>query len=90
MSPRRNRRDRSGEDGEDDRPLGGGLPAPAPPGWKAVTITRERALKNYVCPGCGGAIPAGTPHVAAWRLGEDEHRRHWHRSCWDRERPRFA
>jgi len=47
--------------------------------------------KTYRCPGCGGDIPPGVPHVVAWT---EEHlfgaaaglaeRRHWHRQCWGR------
>ena len=47
--------------------------------------------KTYRCPGCGGDIPPGVPHLVAWT---EEHlfgseaglaeRRHWHPQCWRR------
>ena len=52
-------------------------------------IRAERALKVYRCPGCGGDIEPGTPHVAVWAADDffgDDHaladRRHWHTHCW--------
>ncbi|SNS52271.1 hypothetical protein SAMN06309944_0634 [Micrococcales bacterium KH10] len=47
--------------------------------------------KEYVCPGCGRKIAAGTAHVAAWRSESIwgaqaalDDRRHWHTGCWQR------
>ena len=84
MSPRRNRREREREPG-DERPLGTNLPLRAPPGWHARAIQPERAVKDYVCPGCNQYIRPRTAHVAAWRDGEEDLRRHWHTPCWKRE-----
>ncbi|KQB86368.1 hypothetical protein [Corynebacterium lowii] len=51
------------------------------------TITAERALKEYRCPGCHQVIPVRTAHVVAWREDEGaQERRHWHRSCFARFR----
>ena len=46
------------------------------------------AVKDYVCPGCGGTVVQGTAHVVVWRadsiFGDRaiEDRRHWHTGCW--------
>lgn len=84
MSPRRNYPKKRRQPDEEERPLDLGLVVAAPPGWKALVITKERAVKEYRCPGCDHEIRAGVEHVVAWRLGEDEHRRHWHTGCWQR------
>ncbi|MEW6974337.1 ATP/GTP-binding protein [Trueperella pyogenes] len=47
------------------------------------------AAKEYLCPGCHGAIRVGEAHVVAWtedswfgaQAGQ-EARRHWHTACW--------
>jgi hypothetical protein len=55
----------------------------APDGdWVVRTVSGEAAAKTYRCPGCDHEIAAGTPHVVAWRVGEESNRRHWHRPCW--------
>ncbi|MBT1017685.1 hypothetical protein KJY77_00795 [Canibacter sp. lx-72] len=53
-------------------------------------IPAKRALKNYVCPGCGGNIAPGVAHTVAWRsdyiMGDSAaiaERRHWHLRCWN-------
>lgn len=56
-------------------------------------VSADRAIKAYVCPGCGNQIPPGTGHVVAWpedpgltgQPGLDE-RRHWHNHCWRLQR----
>lgn len=57
--------------------------------WHVQPISTPQALKPYRCPGCGGAVEAGTAHVVVWRadgvLGDRadlEARRHWHERCW--------
>lgn len=52
-------------------------------------VSALQAVKEYVCPGCGGTIAVGTAHLVAWRadgvLGEAADlaaRRHWHTHCW--------
>ncbi|SEC58482.1 hypothetical protein SAMN04489806_3279 [Paramicrobacterium humi] len=57
--------------------------------WNVQPISADRALKDYVCPGCGGAVSIGTAHLVTWRadgvLGEAADlaaRRHWHTHCW--------
>lgn len=57
--------------------------------WSVQPLSAERAMKDYVCPGCGGTIPPGTAHVVVWRadgvLGDAADlaaRRHWHQHCW--------
>ncbi|HEU0256262.1 MAG TPA: hypothetical protein VFQ96_00315 [Microbacteriaceae bacterium] len=57
--------------------------------WHVRPMTAERALKSYVCPGCGRAVEPGTGHLVVWRaqgvLGDAADlagRRHWHAACW--------
>ncbi|MDJ1372650.1 hypothetical protein [Gulosibacter molinativorax] len=52
-------------------------------------IRAERAVKVYICPGCGRDVLPGTAHVAVWQadsiMGDDSalaDRRHWHNQCW--------
>jgi hypothetical protein len=54
----------------------------APPGWQARGVRAQGAVKEYRCPGCNHEIRLGTAHVVAWRHADEEHRRHWHRGCW--------
>ena len=81
MSPRRARRRV-----DDPRPLrteGDAVTEEGPDGdWVVRPITSGAAVKDYRCPGCDHTIPTGTPHVVAWRVGEEDARRHWHRPCW--------
>lgn len=66
----------------------------AGPGGDSYQVQRVGPSDRvYRCPGCNRDIPAGTPHVVAWReeslLGWDsgvEARRHWHEACWGRAR----
>jgi hypothetical protein len=69
-------------------------------GWKRTETRRgrefyvqplsaDRAVKEYLCPGCGLGIEPGIPHLVIWRadgvLGDDADlaaRRHWHNHCW--------
>ena len=94
MVPRSNRR----RDDEEYQPLD---PERVLAGWKRLVVKRDgewhvqpmtgaNAVKTYVCPGCGGEIRIGSPHLVAWRadgiLGPAEDlaaRRHWHRRCWE-------
>lgn len=94
MVPRSNRR----RDDEEYQPLD---PDRLLAGWKRLVVKRDgewhvqpmtgaNAVKVYVCPGCGGEIAVGTPHLVAWRadgiLGEADDlagRRHWHTRCWE-------
>lgn len=56
-------------------------------------VPADRALKSYVCPGCGSVVKPGLAHVVVWpeepgfgyRSGLDE-RRHWHSHCWRLQR----
>ena len=81
MSPRRAKR-------RDDEPrplLLGSLPTTEqhPDGeWHVRRLSAEAATKVYRCPGCQQDVKPGTPHVVAWRTGEEDHRRHWHTPCW--------
>ncbi|MEL5990304.1 hypothetical protein ACOKGD_06515 [Microbacterium phosphatis] len=52
-------------------------------------VSGARAEKTYTCPGCGGTIDIGVPHLVVWRedgvLGAAADlaaRRHWHTHCW--------
>ena len=66
----------------------------APDGeWVVRTVSGSGAVKVYRCPGCDQEIVAGLPHIVAWRVGEEDSRRHWHRPCWlarSRRRTRVA
>lgn len=57
--------------------------------WTVQPISAAHATKDYVCPGCGRGVEAGTAHVVVWRadgvLGDAADlaaRRHWHPHCW--------
>lgn len=57
--------------------------------WRVQPIAPARAVKEYKCPGCAGAVHAGVAHVVVWRsdsiMGEASalaDRRHWHVQCW--------
>ncbi len=52
--------------------------------YEVVPIAGARAVKTYRCPGCDHEIRSGTPHVAVWRVEDDDgaDRRHWHTPCW--------
>lgn len=50
--------------------------------WHVRFITGSSSTKTYRCPGCDQEIRPATPHIVAWRFGEEDHRRHWHRPCW--------
>lgn len=57
--------------------------------WTVQPVGAGQAQKPYTCPGCGGVIALGVPHVVVWRadgiLGEAADlaaRRHWHTHCW--------
>ena len=41
-----------------------------------------QATKEYLCPGCNHAIPAGTGHLVVVPLEAPDLRRHWHAPCW--------
>jgi hypothetical protein len=81
VSPRRARRR-----DDDVRPLHtDALPATesAPDGdWVVRMVAASGATKTYRCPGCDQEIRPAVPHVVAWRVGEEDDRRHWHRACW--------
>lgn len=56
--------------------------------WHVQPMAPRSAVKDYVCPGCGGTVVQGTAHVVVWRadsiFGDRaiEDRRHWHTGCW--------
>lgn len=57
--------------------------------WTVQPVSAARAVKPYVCPGCGLSIAPGIAHLVAWRddsvLGDAAalaDRRHWHPHCW--------
>lgn len=86
MSPRKNYpKNRRPQQGEEDRSLiasnqsfeedESGL-------WVVRKLTGSAANKPYRCPGCDQLIPMATPHIVAWRDGEEDNRRHWHSACW--------
>lgn len=57
--------------------------------WTVQPLSAPQAQKDYVCPGCGRTVAAGTAHLVVWRadgvLGDAADlaaRRHWHTHCW--------
>ncbi|AJM77574.1 hypothetical protein [Rathayibacter toxicus] len=57
--------------------------------WNVQPVSAARAVKGYLCPGCGSHISLGQEHVVVWRadgaLGDAADlasRRHWHNHCW--------
>jgi len=94
--PRSNRRRRASRPREDDaldlERLRAGwrrTESRADGAWNVQPMPAASAAKDYACPGCGRAIPAGTAHLVTWRadgvLGDAadlEGRRHWHAACW--------
>lgn len=57
--------------------------------WTVQPVSGAKAVKAYVCPGCGRAVAVGTAHLVVWRadgvLGDAADlagRRHWHTHCW--------
>jgi len=81
MTPRRARRR-----DDEPRPLRtDGLPLSEshPDGdWVVRPVSAVAAGKTYRCPGCDQEIPPRIAHVVAWRTGQEDDRRHWHRPCW--------
>jgi hypothetical protein len=51
--------------------------------WVVRPVSASGASKIYRCPGCDHEIRTAVPHVVAWRIGEEDDRRHWHRACWE-------
>jgi hypothetical protein len=86
--PRRNyppRKRRARRDDEAEPLRAPDIVAGAPDGWHVRLIQPASATKEYRCPGCNQEIRVGTKHVVAWREGAEDHRRHWHLPCWQRE-----
>jgi hypothetical protein len=77
------------EAGEDERSFAPDVTLSAPAGWIVKLITEGRAVKQYRCPGCDHEINPGTAHVVAWRIDDEQGRRHWHRGCWGSARKRI-
>ncbi|NQX10043.1 hypothetical protein HQQ80_00180 [Microbacteriaceae bacterium VKM Ac-2855] len=57
--------------------------------WNVQPVSAKKAVKNYLCPGCGLTIDVGLAHLVTWRadgaLGDSASlagRRHWHTHCW--------
>lgn len=57
--------------------------------WNVQPVSAERAVKEYLCPGCSQSIAPATAHLVTWRLdgilGDHSDlaaRRHWHDYCW--------
>ena len=91
--PRSHRRRQERPDADDsfDRLLAGWKRSESRRGreWTVQPVSAQQALKEYICPGCGGAILSGTAHLVVWRadgvLGNAADlaaRRHWHTHCW--------
>ncbi len=59
-------------------------------GYEVRRVDASRAVKDYVCPECGNAVPAGESHVVVWPEGDSDLRRHWHTHCWRFEVRRSA
>lgn len=58
------------------------------PAFVVRRIQPYQATKTYRCPGCDHDIAEGVGHVVAWREGDVEERRHWHRPCWEQRHHR--
>jgi len=91
--PRSRRRPPARPDAEDsfDRLLAGWKRSEMRRGseWTVQPVSAAQAQKEYLCPGCGQGIEAGTAHLVTWRadgvLGDAADlaaRRHWHTHCW--------
>ncbi|MCE7482454.1 MULTISPECIES: hypothetical protein [Microbacterium] len=87
----RRRQERPDTDDSFDRLLSGWKRAETRQGreWTVQPVSGQQAQKEYICPGCGGTIVAGTAHQVVWRadgvLGDAADlaaRRHWHTHCW--------
>ncbi|MGL3150540.1 hypothetical protein ACSS7Z_09245 [Microbacterium sp. A82] len=87
----RRRQERSHSDDSFDRLLAGWKRSESRQGreWTVQPVSALKAQKQYICPGCGGAILPGTAHQVVWRadgvLGDAADlaaRRHWHTHCW--------
>jgi len=82
MSPRRAKRRP-----EDARPLRDDLTpvteSASDGDWVVRPVSASGAGKVYRCPGCDHEIRTAVPHVVAWRVGDEDDRRHWHRACWE-------
>jgi len=57
--------------------------------WTVQPLSAAQAVKDYLCPGCGRTVEAGSAHLVVWRadgvLGDAADlaaRRHWHTHCW--------
>ena len=94
--PRRNRREISASQGDDDgelylegvqeRILG---PASArAEGFEVHTAVNK--LKRYRCPYCEGWVEAGSHHIVALPAGTPDNRRHFHTGCWSRHAKTLA
>ncbi|WP_040165271.1 hypothetical protein [Microbacterium gorillae] len=92
-SSRRRKRTESSQRADDsfDRLLSGWKRSESRRGaeWNVQPVSAQQAVKDYICPGCGRTVAAGTAHIVAWRadgvLGDSADlnaRRHWHRHCW--------
>ena len=61
--------------------------------WVTRPVRQGTSEKSYLCPGCNQLIAAGVAHIVAWPhtppIGSSsglDHRRHWHKACWERKR----
>jgi hypothetical protein len=85
VTPRRTHPKRKRTPGADEEPaFSADLVIESPAGWHVRAVQPVRATKMYRCPGCNQEVRPGTAHVVAWREGDEEGRRHWHRPCWTR------
>jgi hypothetical protein len=80
--PSKTRRARKAAAEEAEGPRAPDLTVIAPPGWEVRSIQPAKAVKEYRCPGCNHEIKVATGHVVAWRIGDEDSRRHWHKGCW--------
>jgi hypothetical protein len=64
-------------------------PASLAPAWahaEGVTVRQVTGERAYRCPGCQQEIRPGTLHLVVIPDDDVDLRRHWHLSCWRRER----
>jgi hypothetical protein len=92
MSPRKNypknRRPKSGDDGEIHIASNQSFEEDENGLWIVRKLTGSAANNPDRCPGCDQVIPMATPHTVAWLDGNEDNRRHWHNACWTKRNNR--
>ncbi len=65
--------------------------------WQGISyvvrqLSGSGSTKTYRCPGCDHEVRPATAHVVVWPEGDEDadHRRHWHKVCWQHRNKRRA